>query len=165
MIQPRVLGRLVSYFGTKSELTHRDAVFYAAILIVINFVYCTYAHNYMFWIMELGIRVRTAFCSLIYRKSLRLTQSSLSDISVGKLVTLITKDVNSFDAAIIFLNDMWISLILLSITSYLMYIKVGIAVFPGVIFLVLIIPLQGKFNFFKSFWITFQWVPYFSMQI
>ncbi|RZC40831.1 ABC membrane domain containing protein [Asbolus verrucosus] len=146
MVQPRALGKLVSYFTKHSTMSKQDAIYYALLVIGLNIISCTYAHNYMFIITELGIKVRTAFCSLIYRKSLKLSPASLSDVNIGKIVTLISKDVNSFDAAIVFLNDMWISLILLVITSALIYSRIGVAALAGVLFLVLIIPLQVFFG-------------------
>ncbi|EFA04135.1 ATP-binding cassette subfamily C member 4 [Tribolium castaneum] len=145
-IQPNALGKFVSYFTSSTKLTRADAIYYACVLIAINIINTTYGHNYMFHIMELGVRIKTAFCSLIYRKSLKLTSSSLSATSVGKIVTLVTKDVTNFENAIIFMNDMWISLILLVLTSWMMYKKIGVAALAGVLFLVLIIPLQVLFG-------------------
>jgi hypothetical protein len=75
----------------------------------------------------------------------KLEPSALSDIGIGKIVTLISKDVTSFESAIIFLNDIWISVILLTITSVLMYSRVGVSALAGVLFLVLVIPLEGKY--------------------
>ncbi|XP_063913975.1 probable multidrug resistance-associated protein lethal(2)03659 isoform X2 [Zophobas morio] len=96
----------------------------------------------MFWILELGIRIKTSVCSLIYRKSLKLTTSKLSEIGIGRIVTIVSKDVLSIEYAIIFLNDMWIGLILFVLTSALMYSRVGIAALAGSLFLLFIIPLQ-----------------------
>ncbi|XP_044266441.1 ATP-binding cassette subfamily C member 4-like [Tribolium madens] len=145
-IQPNALGKFVSYFTSSTKLTRLDAIYYACVLIGINIINTTYGHNYMFHIMELGVRIKTAFCSLLYRKSLKLKTSSLSASSVGKIVTLVTKDVTNFESAIIFMNDMWISLILLVLTSWMMYKKIGVAALAGVLFLVLIIPMQVLFG-------------------
>lgn len=144
------MGKFVSYFTASSKLTKQDAIYYALVLIGINIINTTYNHNYMFLITELGIRIKTAFCSLIYRKSLKIKSSSFSETSIGKIVTIMTKDVSNFETSIIFMNDMWISLILLVVTSWMMYRKVGVAVFAGVLFLVLIIPLQGEFYIFTG---------------
>lgn len=95
---------------------------------------------------ELGIKIKTAFCSLIYRKSLKLTTSSLSRNGIGKIVTLISKDVNSFENMVIFLNDMWISLIVLVVASCIMYSKIGVSALIGLLLLVLVVPLQGELS-------------------
>lgn len=93
---------------------------------------------------EVGIKVRTAVTTLVYRKTLKLGPSALSEVTMGKIVTLITRDVYSFENALIFINDIWISGIQISLISYLIFEKIGWSVFAGVGFYLATIPLQGK---------------------
>ncbi|KAJ8978758.1 hypothetical protein NQ317_017481 [Molorchus minor] len=106
---PMAISKIVLYFKQgQEEVTERDVYYYAASLIGINFINIIYLHNYLLTITGLGIRVRTAFCSLMYRKCLRLTPSALSDLTTGKIVTLMTKDVGAFETIILYGNDIWI---------------------------------------------------------
>ncbi|XP_074031098.1 probable multidrug resistance-associated protein lethal(2)03659 isoform X2 [Leptinotarsa decemlineata] len=61
---------------------------------------------------------------------------------MGRILTLITKDVFAFEKALTFVNDMWIGLIHIGIVSYLIYRRIGITVAAGIGFLLMIIPLQ-----------------------
>lgn len=157
MVHPTAVGKVVRYFtpnlthtNETSELhnvpsiTRQDAIFYGTVIIIFSVINCTYQHNYMLVLTEMGIRIRAAFCSLIYRKSLKLSNTALAEISVGRIITLISKDTHSIDAAILFFNDIWIGVILILITTYLIFIKVGMAAFAGIGFLVAVIPLQCK---------------------
>jgi ATP-binding cassette subfamily C (CFTR/MRP) protein 4 len=145
LVQPRALGKIISFFDpNQTEMTKKDAYFYAGLLVGVNLVNCVYVHNYHLAVTGLGIRVRTAFCSFIYRKALRLSPTRLGDISIGKIVTLITKDVHSFESFIHFANDLWIGVVKSIIVFYIIWDKIGVAAFAGVIFFVIMLPLQGR---------------------
>lgn len=136
---------LVLYFQPhQHEITKGEACFYAVLLIGLNLLNTIYTHNYILLISTLGIRIKIAFCSLIYRKCLKLTPASLSQIPMGKIVTLMTKDVASFEKVILYGNDIWIGFAQAGIVCYLVYYKMGVAAFAGVGLLVAVIPIQGK---------------------
>lgn len=145
VLQPQALSKLISYFNpNQTSLTKKDAYFYAGLLISINLINCIYVHNYQLAVTGLGIKVRTAFCSFIYRKALRLSPTRLGDISIGKIVTLITKDVHSFESFIHFANDLWIGVVKSGVIFYIIYRKIGVSAFAGVGFFVILFPLQGR---------------------
>lgn len=145
MTIPMTLSKLVLYFQPHQQvMTKGEAYFYAILLIVLNMINIIYTHNYMLIIATLGIKIRTAFCSLMYRISMKLTAGSLSDISIGKIVTLMTKDVAAFEKIVLYGNDIWIGFVQAGIVCYLIYCKMGVAAFAGVGFLLVIIPIQGK---------------------
>lgn len=138
------MGKLVSYFTPESTMSKADAWFYACITIGVNFIYFVYSHNYMLLINQLGLEVRAGFCSLLYRKALRLSATSLGKVTTGKIITLITKDVLTFDTAIMFGNDLWIGVVQTSIIGYMMYRQIGISAVVGLVVFIAMIPLQCK---------------------
>lgn len=98
----------------------------------------------MLLINQLGLRVRAGFCSLLYRKALRLSATSLGEITTGRIITLISKDVMMFDSAIMFGNDLWIGVIQTSIIGYMMYRQIGVSAIVGLAVFIAMIPLQRK---------------------
>ncbi|KAJ8920724.1 hypothetical protein NQ315_004863 [Exocentrus adspersus] len=141
---PMTLSKLVLYFQPYQEtISKGEACLYAVLLITLNLFNIIYTHNYMLTITAFGIKVKTAFCSLMYRRSLKLTGTSLSEISTGKIITLMTKDVTAFEKIILYGNDIWIGFAQAGIVCYLIYRKMGIAAVSGVGFLFLVIPFQG----------------------
>lgn len=82
-------------------------------------------------VQRIGMRVRVAACSLIYRKLLRLNQASLGKTAAGQLVNLLSNDVIRFDMISWFLHYFWITPILFVISSYIMYTYVGLAAVPS----------------------------------
>jgi ATP-binding cassette subfamily C (CFTR/MRP) protein 4 len=71
--QPLFLGWLVRYFsGSNSELdshiTIEEAYIYAAGIILCSALNIFVIHPYMMAIFHMGMKIRVACCSLIYRK-------------------------------------------------------------------------------------------------
>ncbi|KAJ8918452.1 hypothetical protein NQ315_008149 [Exocentrus adspersus] len=143
LIQPLALGKVVAYFEpNQTEVTRTDLYKYAALVIGLNILSTMYNHNYMQYIVEFGVGVRTSFSALIYRKVLKLKPSAFTDITMGNIVTLITKDVGAFEGAFTFLNDIWIGMVQTVLITYIIYSRIGWSVLAGVGIFVLIIPLQ-----------------------
>ncbi|XP_044266082.1 ATP-binding cassette sub-family C member 4-like [Tribolium madens] len=140
---PEALAKLISYFSPgQTELTKKDAYLYASAVIGLGIVNFVYTQNYLIALTEFAIKIRTAVCSFIYRKALKMTESSLSDITMGKIVTLITKDIFAIEMVVNFGNDIWIGLVQTAIICGLIYGKIGIAAFAGVGFFLIVLPLQ-----------------------
>lgn len=152
-----MIGRVVSYFSPNSDMTRETAVCYTLALIVCIFANTTFLHNYMFAIQSLSFKMKIACCTLIYRKSLKLSSLAVSKTVSGQAVTLMTKDVLSFDLAIHFAHQMWIGTIQTIIVTLLMYQQIGVPAFAGISILIFLIPVQGKniikppYCFFKYF--------------
>lgn len=79
-------------------------------------------------------------------QSLRLSQTALGETTVGQVVNLLSNDVNRFDVAIIFLHYLWIGPVSTVVMTYMMWKEIGVSALIGVAFMLLFIPLQGKYN-------------------
>ncbi|XP_066258501.1 ATP-binding cassette sub-family C member 4-like [Euwallacea similis] len=144
LLQPMAISKFVAYFAPgQTSITKSQAYGYASIVIGITMISCIYNHNYQQLIMEFSLRVRTALCSLIYRKALKLSAGAPSEFSMGKVVTLITKDVYSIDTVMIFLNDIWVGVLQVVLVTYMIYMRIGASVFVGIGFFIIVIPLQS----------------------
>lgn len=142
---PNDLNNSTSYVKKEPPSTKEEAIIYGIVIIALCITKSTYLHHCNLIMTELGMQIRTAFCSLIYQKSLKLSHSALSEISVGKIVTLISKDFHSFDTATNLISNMLIGFVLIFLITYLIYVKVGAAAFAGICFLVAIIPMQCEY--------------------
>ncbi|KAG8042341.1 hypothetical protein G9C98_004975 [Cotesia typhae] len=142
MLQPIALARLLRFFTT-SEVTKSEAFLYAGGVILCSAINILVAHPYMMAILHMGMKLRVACCSLIYRKSLKLSRTALGETTVGQAVNLLSNDVNRFDVAVIFIHYLWIGPVETIIITYLMYLEVGVAAIIGVASLLMFIPLQG----------------------
>uniref|UniRef100_A0A182Q5F7 Uncharacterized protein n=1 Tax=Anopheles farauti TaxID=69004 RepID=A0A182Q5F7_9DIPT len=140
--QPFFLGKLVAYYSRQQgDLT--EAYLYAAAVVLCSAINVLFIHPYMLSQLHLGMKLRVAACSMIYRKSLRLSKTALGDTTAGQVVNLLSNDVGRLDLAVLFVHYLWIGPLETLVVTYLMYREIGVSAFYGVLFLLLFIPLQA----------------------
>ncbi|RZB40222.1 ABC tran domain containing protein, partial [Asbolus verrucosus] len=142
--RPFVVGKIVSYFvPSQTELSKNSVTFYGCPLIILTFVELLYNQHYIFMLGALEIRIRTALCSLIYRKALRLSLDiQTEDVAIGKIVTFFSKDVNSFEMFIDKINEIWICTFKAIVVSCILYHKIGATALVPIVLFFLLMPLQ-----------------------
>lgn len=79
----------------------------------------------VFGVAQLGMKIRVAICSLIYRKTLRLSKSAFGDTTTGQIVNLISNDVARFEQCVQSLHYLWVGPLQTLIITYLMYQEVS----------------------------------------
>ncbi|KAI4464485.1 atp-binding cassette sub-family c [Holotrichia oblita] len=143
MIQPIALGQLILYYTPNQTTISKDeAYMYAGAVVLCSLIYVFIIHPYMMGIVHLGMKLRVACCSLIYRKALRLSKTALGQTTAGQLVNLLSNDVNRFDVAVLFAHQLWVGPLETIVITYLMYLQIGISAVIGVAALLCFIPLQ-----------------------
>ncbi|XP_057667029.1 probable multidrug resistance-associated protein lethal(2)03659 isoform X1 [Diorhabda carinulata] len=144
VLEPNAVANLIQYFTPgQMKMTIYDALFYAGIMIGVKAFHCIFFQNYHVFLLELMIKMKVSITSLIYRKTLKLSPKAMEKASLGNIITIITKDVHQIDAAIITLNEIWISMIQTVVMCYLIYRRIGISSLVGISMLILIIPFQA----------------------
>nr|AKC34058.1 ABCC4-like protein [Spodoptera litura]AKC34900.1 ABCC4-like protein [Spodoptera litura] len=141
--QPVFLGKLVEFYSPGHSMKPKEAYMYAAAVVACSALNVFVVHPYMMAILHMGMKFRVACCSLIYRKSLRLSKTALGETTVGQVVNLLSNDVNRFDVAIIFLHYLWIGPLATVIITYFMWVEISWAAVVGVGFMLAFIPLQA----------------------
>ncbi|XP_072179855.1 ATP-binding cassette sub-family C member 4-like [Diadema setosum] len=148
--QPLLLKRVTQYFSsncTVSLLQQRDAYLYAGGLGLSSFFLAlVHGVNY-FGIQRLGMQVRVALCTLVYKKTLRLSNSALRQTTAGQVNNLMTNDVNRFDQLFVFLHNVWLGPVLAAVVLVLLWLEIGVASLPGygvMFFLIIVNPVLGK---------------------
>lgn len=66
---------------------------------------------------------------------------ALGETSAGKVVNLLSNDVNRFDYASLFFNAIWISPLLTFIVGCLLFNEVGVAGLVGILVVFAIVPI------------------------
>lgn len=135
---------LTFYEPNQSEMTQDEAYIYAVLLIFVTFLKVLLKHFSLLQALQLSMKIRVATCSLIYRKALKLSKSSLAETTLGQMVNLLSNDVSRFNSATQHIKYLWMSPLETIIVMYLLYINVGVTGLAGTFFLLLFIPFQSK---------------------
>ncbi|KAJ8734039.1 hypothetical protein PYW07_014590 [Mythimna separata] len=142
--QPLLFSQLLSYWSVDSEMTQREAGFYAFAMLGLNFVSMMCQHHSSLFVMRFSMKVKVACSSLLYRKLLRMSQVSIGDVAGGKLVNLLSNDIARFDYAFMFLHYLWVVPIQAAVVLYFLFVAASWAPFVGLFgVVILILPLQA----------------------
>ncbi|KAK5648315.1 hypothetical protein RI129_003207 [Pyrocoelia pectoralis] len=142
IVMPMCVDNLVSYYENQSNISLEETYIYAGVLIGIIFLDGIVEHQAMLAIMHTCMKMRVSCCSLVYRKSLKLSRTSLSQTTVGQIINLLSNDVSKFDQSFVLYHYAFLGPIETMVGTYLLYRTLGVAAFAGIAFLLLFIPLQ-----------------------
>ena len=115
--------------------------------------------NFDLILAALSLKARAAVSSLLYRKSLKVSFESFSDVTAGKIVTILSKDTDVLENLFRSGNGVWIAMIQTCVICFLIYQKIGIASFAAITFFVVVFPLQGTDNFKKDKFLPVLYFP------
>ncbi|KAH8365091.1 hypothetical protein KR084_001279, partial [Drosophila pseudotakahashii] len=139
--QPIFLVKLIEYFSHDS-IAIEMAYFYAIALILNSALSLVIMAPAEFCIFHLCLKARVAMASMMYRKALRLSQSAMGDTTSGHVVNLLCNDIPHLDNHVYTGHYLWVGPIQVLLITYLMYQEIGIAAVFGMIFMLILIPLQ-----------------------
>lgn len=143
IIQPLFLAYLIRSYGSGDPTEQYKSYIYAAGIVLTTIAYPMTHHPYFFEVTHLGMKMRVACCSLLYRKALALSRAALNQTTVGQMVNLLSNDVNRFDTGVIFLHYLWVGPLQTLIVVCVLWSYMGPAILAGIAILLLFIPLQA----------------------
>ncbi|XP_046428414.1 ATP-binding cassette sub-family C member 4-like [Neodiprion fabricii] len=145
IIQPTLQGWVIRYFDhSEDSITKDQVLIYAACLILVTLGVVFITHHTTLATQQIGMRVRVACCSMIYRKVLRLDLAAVSNTAAGQVANLISNDVARFDMVLMFLHYIWIMPVQVILIGYVMWQSVGPAALVGIgTMMMQTIPIQG----------------------
>ncbi|GFG28327.1 hypothetical protein Cfor_09080 [Coptotermes formosanus] len=142
--QPIFLGKFILFFSKDSTVTKDEAYMYAGALIFCTIFSVILTHHSFLVCQKIGMRIRIACCSMIYRKILRLSKSAQGKTAAGQVVNLLSNDVNRFDFVTLYLHFVWITPIQTLVITYFIWEAVGWSALIGVLAIFLqTVPVQS----------------------
>ncbi|KAK9870542.1 hypothetical protein WA026_008104 [Henosepilachna vigintioctopunctata] len=146
---PWALGKFVSYFEKgQTNISKEEALFYCIVLASMNITHGIWRQHFVLLKIEYGLRIQSSISSLLYRKSLVLSQKALAKINTGNILTGITKDAQTVNHVMLSGMDFIGEVIQLALVGYLLYQKVGMASAGGIG--VICICMLSQIGFAKS---------------
>ncbi|KAK9869789.1 hypothetical protein WA026_003521 [Henosepilachna vigintioctopunctata] len=141
LLLPISIQKVVSYFQEKN-ISKDEVLMYSGFISFTFLLNTLTTHPSFMGLSHICMKMRVACCTLIYRKSLRLTRTSLSKTTVGQIINLLSNDVSRFDEGFVLFHFLWIAPLQTCFGLYLIYREIQVSAFFGIAFLLALFPLQ-----------------------
>nr|XP_023014206.1 multidrug resistance-associated protein 7 [Leptinotarsa decemlineata] len=139
---PMLLNKLVGFIEDKTEDIKWGYV-YAAGLVLTTAIAALCDSHFNFRMGIIGLRMRGAIVTTIYKKTLSVSSTLLtSELSVGEVVNFMSTDTDRIVNSCPSFHALWSIPFQLGVTLYLLYTQVGLAFLAGLVFSVILIPIN-----------------------
>ncbi|XP_045474208.1 multidrug resistance-associated protein 1 isoform X6 [Harmonia axyridis] len=140
-VSPQILSLLINFAKNKEEPW--KGFFYTALLFITAVIQTMILSQYFNRMFLVGIRIRTALVSTIYRKSLRISTAARKESTVGEIVNLMSVDAQKFVEMTAYLNMIWSAPLQIILSLYFLWKILGPSVLAGLAVMIILIPVNG----------------------
>lgn len=139
---PQILKLLILFIRDK-EAEDWKGIFYAVLLFIVASIQTLFLAQYFNRMMFVGLRIRTALVSAIYRKALIMSNSARKESTVGEIVNLMAVDAQRFMDLTAYINMIWSAPLQIGLALYFLWDILGASVLAGLAFMIILIPVNS----------------------
>ncbi|VVC43741.1 Hypothetical protein CINCED_3A019450 [Cinara cedri] len=141
-VSPQVLKYMIAFVGNPNEPEWRG-YFYVFLMMLTATLQTLILSQYFHRMYLVGMRVRTALTSAIYRKALRISNTARKTFTVGEIVNLMAVDAHRFVDLTTYLNMIWSAPFQIALAIYFLWQSLGPSVLAGLFVMIVLIPVNG----------------------
>ncbi|KAL5244983.1 hypothetical protein ACI65C_012393 [Semiaphis heraclei] len=141
-VSPQVLRHLISFVRNSNEPLWRG-YFYIFLMMVTAILQTLILSQYFHRMFLVGMRVRTALTSAIYRKALRISNTARKSFTTGEIVNLMAVDAHRFIDVITYLNLVWSAPFQIALAVYFLWQLLGPSALAGLFLMIVLIPINS----------------------
>ncbi|XP_046472173.1 ATP-binding cassette sub-family C member 10 isoform X1 [Neodiprion pinetum] len=139
---PILLNKLVGFIEDKSEQLSLGYM-YAALLFLSTLAGAFCNSHFTFWSSVIGLKMRAAIVTLVYRKTLHSSNIELTkEFTFGEIVNFMSTDADRIVNSCPSFHTLWSIPLQLVVTLYLLHNQLGISFLAGVAFAIILIPIN-----------------------
>uniref|UniRef100_A0A3B3ITW0 Cystic fibrosis transmembrane conductance regulator n=1 Tax=Homo sapiens TaxID=9606 RepID=A0A3B3ITW0_HUMAN len=142
-VQPLLLGRIIASYDPDNKEERSIAIYLGIGLCLLFIVRTLLLHPAIFGLHHIGMQMRIAMFSLIYKKTLKLSSRVLDKISIGQLVSLLSNNLNKFDEGLALAHFVWIAPLQVALLMGLIWELLQASAFCGLGFLIVLALFQA----------------------
>nr|CAD7198501.1 unnamed protein product [Timema douglasi] len=138
---PQLLSLLIQFVEGNGEVW--KGYFYAVLMFTgasLDTLVLTQHFHRMYIV---GLRIRTALISAIYRKALRMSNNARKESTVGEIVNLMSVDAQRFVEITLFICLLWSAPLQIGVALYFLWGILGPSALAGLGMMIIFIPLNG----------------------
>ncbi|CCG82393.1 putative ABC metal ion transporter [Taphrina deformans PYCC 5710] len=145
-VQPQLLRMLISFVNSYDTDTPDPKIKGFAIAIsmfLVSLFQSAFLHQYFQRAFEVGMRIRSALTSTIYKKSLVLNSEGRAEKSTGDIVNLMSVDTQRVSDLTQYGQIVWSAPFQIILCLISLYQLVGISMIAGIVIMVIMIPINA----------------------
>ncbi|XP_021569956.1 cystic fibrosis transmembrane conductance regulator [Carlito syrichta] len=142
-VQPLLLGRIIASYDPDNKVERSIAIYLGVGLCLLFTVRMLLLHPAIFGLHHIGMQMRIAMFSLIYKKTLKLSSRVLDKISIGQLISLLSNNLNKFDEGLALAHFVWIVPLQVALLMGLLWELLQASAFCGLGFLIVLALFQA----------------------
>ena len=118
-------------------------LFYIFILFISSLIQSLAFHQYFDRALTVGTRLKISVSNLIYKKSLRLSNLSRKESSMGQMVSILAVDTQNLTEFPHHCNSAWSCMLSITIAITLLWFQIGLSAIAGVLVMALMLPFTS----------------------
>nr|XP_029724825.1 multidrug resistance-associated protein 1-like isoform X4 [Aedes albopictus] len=138
---PQILRLIINFVGGEEPLW--KGIFYALLLFFVAGTQTLFLAQYFNRMFFVGLRIRTALISAIYRKALIISNSARKGSTVGEIVNLMAVDAQRFMDLTTYINMLWSAPLQIALALFFLWEILGPSVLAGLAVMIILIPVNG----------------------
>ncbi|XP_032762805.1 cystic fibrosis transmembrane conductance regulator-like [Rattus rattus] len=142
-VQPVLLGRIIASYDPDNTEERSIAIYLGIGLCLLFIVRTLLLHPATFGLHRIGMQMRIAMFSLIYKKTLKLSSRVLDKISIGQLISLLSNNLNKFDEGLALAHFIWIAPLQVILLMGLLWDLLQFSAFCGLGLLIILVIFQA----------------------
>lgn len=149
-VQPQLLRLLIRFVNDYSEsvkegnpLPLTKGLMIAGAMFVVSVTQTAFLHQYFQRAFDLGMKIKSSLTSVIYDKSLNLSNEAKQASNTGDIVNLMSVDVQRLQDLVQNLQIIWSGPFQITICLYSLHGLLGNSMWAGVAIMVIMIPLNA----------------------
>ncbi|XP_035914953.1 multidrug resistance-associated protein 1 isoform X6 [Anopheles stephensi] len=138
---PQILKLIIDFVSGDEPMW--KGLMYAITLFVVAGTQTLLLGQYFNRMFFVGLRIRTALISAIYRKALIISNSARKGSTVGEIVNLMAVDAQRFMDLTTYINMIWSAPLQIGLALYFLWQILGPSVLAGLAVMIILIPVNG----------------------
>ncbi|XP_037692238.1 cystic fibrosis transmembrane conductance regulator [Choloepus didactylus] len=145
-VQPLFMGRIIAAYDPDNKADRSIAIYLVIGLSLLFILRVLLMQPAIFGLHHIGMQMRIAMFSLIYKKTLKLSSRVLDKISIGQLVSLLSNNLNKFDEGLALAHFVWIAPLQVALVMGLFWDLLQAFAFCGLAVLIVLAIFQAGFG-------------------
>ncbi|XP_060559052.1 ATP-binding cassette sub-family C member 4-like [Ruditapes philippinarum] len=142
ILQPLLLSGLIRYFTKDAPFVSEiEGYMYTGGIGLCALILAFTHHIYYLGVQTIGVKMKIACSSLIYRQTLRLSIDGRRETTTGQIIDLLSNDVSNFTQLMTMLHFLWIGPLEIIVVLIILWIEIGPPAVAGFVVMFLMVPV------------------------